>query len=224
MTSPATLVLLSVAVAAALGDWVAVARGWRRAEVLLKPAVLGLLVAAAATGDLGREKAWVITALALGLAGDVALLAAPPPAAPVESSRPAPVFLIGLGTFLIGHAFLVVAFVLRGLHPLQAAAGVLVVLGIAGLVLRPVLRAVHADGGRILAGPVAAYVLVLGAMAALAVATGLAPVAVGGVAFLVSDAVLAHDRFVRPVRHGHLAVMITYHLAQFLLLLGLLHR
>ena len=78
------------------------------------------------------------------------------------------------------------------------------------------------SGGRVLVGLVAAYTLTLGAMAVLAVATGLALVAAGGVAFLVSDAVLARDRFVGPVRHGHLTVTISYHLAQFLLLVGLL--
>ncbi|MBE7188039.1 lysoplasmalogenase [Jatrophihabitans endophyticus] len=217
MTSPATVALLAVAAAAAVGDWVAVGFGLRRVEFAFKPAVLALLVAAAATADLGPEKPWVVVALALGLAGDVGLLLAAPDRLTVP-------FLAGLGAFLVGHGFWIVAFVRRGLHPLPAVAGVLVALGVAGLVLRPVLRAVHTEGGRPLTAVVALYVLVLAAMSVLAVSTGLALVAAGGVAFLVSDAVLAHDRFVRPVRRGHLVVMITYHAAQFLLLTGLLRH
>lgn len=211
------VVLIAIAAVAAVGDWVAVARTWMRVECVLKPATLALLVAAASAAHLGTEKPWVIAALALGLVGDAALLHAP-------AARPglSVFFLAGLGAFLVGHGFWMVAFVERGLHPFQALAGVLVVLGIAGLVLRPVLRAVHASDGSGLTALVAAYTVVLGAMAVLAVATGLALVAVGGVAFLVSDAVLAHDRFVRPARYGHLTVMITYHLAQFLLLIGLI--
>lgn len=217
MSSPATLALLAVAAVTALGDWAAVRFGRRRLEHLLKPAVLALLVAAAVTAHLGPQKPWVVAALAFGLAGDVALLRA----ADAEVDR---FFLAGLGAFLVGHAFWIVAFVQRGLHPLPAVAGALVVLGVAGLVLRPVLRSVLAAGGRRLAVPVVGYVLVLGAMTVLAVATGLTPVAIGGVAFLASDGLLAQDRFVRPLRHAHLAVMITYHLAQFLLLIGMTRR
>ena len=40
--------------------------------------------------------------------------------------------------------------------------------------------------------------------------------------FYASDATLAWNRFVRPLRHGHLAVMVTYHLGQIGLVLGLL--
>jgi len=39
---------------------------------------------------------------------------------------------------------------------------------------------------------------------------------------MVSDAILALDRFVRPRRFGSLAVMVTYHVAQVLLVVGLL--
>jgi uncharacterized membrane protein YhhN len=46
--------------------------------------------------------------------------------------------------------------------------------------------------------------------------------AVGAVLFLVSDTVLALNRFVRPVPRGQLVVHVTYHLAQGLLVLSLL--
>ncbi len=39
--------------------------------------------------------------------------------------------------------------------------------------------------------------------------------------FAVSDWVLGFDRFVRPLHQGRLAVMVTYHLGQLLLILGL---
>jgi len=52
---------------------------------------------------------------------------------------------------------------------------------------------------------------------------GVATAAVGAALFVVSDAVLALGRFVRPIRHGNLAVHVTYHLAQGLLVLSLLH-
>ena len=36
------------------------------------------------------------------------------------------------------------------------------------------------------------------------------------------DALLGWNRFVRPLAHGNLAVMVTYHLAQILLFLSLI--
>ena len=45
----------------------------------------------------------------------------------------------------------------------------------------------------------------------------------GAAFFVVSDTVLALNRFVRPIRHGNLAVIVTYHLAQGLLVLSLVH-
>jgi uncharacterized membrane protein YhhN len=46
--------------------------------------------------------------------------------------------------------------------------------------------------------------------------------ALGGILFLSSDLMLAHNRFVRQFRSSHILVMMTYHLAQLLLVLGVL--
>jgi uncharacterized membrane protein YhhN len=45
--------------------------------------------------------------------------------------------------------------------------------------------------------------------------------AVGGVSFLCSDTLIARDRFVARVPHGKVLIIVTYHLAQFLILIGL---
>jgi uncharacterized membrane protein YhhN len=59
-------------------------------------------------------------------------------------------------------------------------------------------------------------------MFACAVAT-LNPLAGAGAGlFFVSDTVLAWNRFVRPLGRGPVAVIVTYHLAQALLVLSLL--
>jgi len=46
---------------------------------------------------------------------------------------------------------------------------------------------------------------------------------VGAALFVVSDTILAVNRFVRPIPHGDVAVHLTYHLAQGLLVLSLLN-
>jgi uncharacterized membrane protein YhhN len=60
-------------------------------------------------------------------------------------------------------------------------------------------------------------------MVVLAVNVGIAAAGVGAVLFLISDTLLAWNRFVRPVRFGSLGVHVTYHVAQGLLVLSLLH-
>jgi uncharacterized membrane protein YhhN len=63
---------------------------------------------------------------------------------------------------------------------------------------------------------------VIGVTVVAAWATGHLLVAAGASVFMVSDAILAIDRFVQGRRFGALAVMVTYHLAQVLLVVGVL--
>ena len=107
------------------------------------------------------------------------------------------------------------------MHALAFAAGLLVAVGISGLVLGPVLAAARRSAGPAFAGIVAVYAVVLGLAAAFAAGTAAVATAVGGVLFLLSDATLARERFVRPVPHGRLLVIVSYHLAQGLILIGL---
>ena len=208
-----TLLILTALVAVA--DWIAVARGQHRAELALKPLTLVLLIAAAASADLGAAKPWVIAALVLGLIGDVALMFS------AEDSAD-PAFIAGLSAFLLGHIAYMVAFVRHGEHGLQLAGGALVVGGVSALLLPKLLPGVRAAGGTQLLGPVCGYVGALGVMAALAVGTGSAATAAGGLFFLASDATLAWQRFVKQLPHGPVIVIVTYHLAQILIVVGLM--
>jgi alkenylglycerophosphocholine hydrolase len=79
-----------------------------------------------------------------------------------------------------------------------------------------------ASGQRELLAPVCVYVAAIATMVVLAVNVGVAVAGLGAVLFLVSDTLLAWNRFIRPVPAGTLAVHITYHLAQGLLVLSLL--
>ena len=193
-------------------DWWAVARDDRRTERWAKPTVVaGLVVVAllagAADSPAGR---WVLLALALGLVGDVLLLP--------EVDR----FVGGLLAFLLGHLAWVAACVAAGLdRPGLGSVGVAVV-GVALAAGRRILPSAHRDGGAGLAGAVAAYMVVIAAMAVAGWATGSLLAGLGASLFVVSDTVLAQARFVAPRRRSGLVVIVTYHLAQALLLVGLL--
>lgn len=199
----------------ALLDWVAVARGSRRAEALLKPAALAALIGVAlALGATGTSYgAWLLVALGLGLVGDVALL-----------SDSLPRFKAGLAAFLVGHLAYLVAFVAApgaAFGNLQGLAAGLVVAG-ALTYTKEVLPRVRREHGLGLAVPVGVYSAVIGAMVFVAFTTGLWLVALGATIFLASDSILSKDRFVAPLPHGHLKVMVTYHLGQALIVAGLL--
>ena len=204
-------VLLAAVAAAAAGDWYAVARRRRDLETVLKPAVMVLLVAFAwlihADGvTWGR---WLLAGLVLCLVGDVVLLR--------ESDR---AFGLGLAAFLLGHVAYVGAVLTmpRG-DPLWVGV-VAVVLAVAGVVGAGLLPLALRDPGEG-AAPVA-YALVIGTFAALAWWSGHPLLGLGASLFAVSDGLLAAARFWRPLPGGRVAVMVTYHLAQVLIVLGVL--
>ena len=147
----------------------------------------------------------------LGLVGDVFLLEDTP-------SR----FVGGLAAFLVGHLAYVASFVAVGLdRPALGWVGALVLL-VALVVGRRILPGAVAEGGAVLGVAVAAYMAVIGAMAVTGWATGRPLVGLGASLFVVSDTVLAMGRFVQERRWTSVVVMVTYHLAQALIVAGLL--
>ena len=98
----------------------------------------------------------------------------------------------------------------------------LVVGGIGALALPRVLPGAKRVGGTSLAVVVGVYATVLSAVAVLGVGTAAIATAIGGLLFLGSDTLIAWERFVGRLPHGPLAVIVTYHLAQLLILLGLM--
>jgi len=197
----------------ALVDWYAVGRGDRRTEGWAKPATLVALIVVALVLGAAVTSAghWLLVALVLGLLGDVLLLGD-------SEAR----FRLGLAAFLLGHLALVVAFTRLGLHPAGWAWLAWVVLSTCLLATRRVVPATFLRGGQALALPVALYTVVIGAMVIVAFETGEPLVAAGAAVFAASDSILAVDRFVEPRPWAPVAVMVTYHLGQALLVAGVL--
>lgn len=214
MLRPVLSAVLWIAFAGvALLDWYAVARENHRVETWAKPGSLIALATAAAAMDAGdsAQGRWLLVALVFGLLGDVFLLGK-------STAR----FQAGLGAFLIGHLAYVCCFLALGLdRPTWAAAGIAVAAA-ALVAARQVLPSTQRSAGPTLSAPVAVYMLVIGAMVVLAWATGDLLVAIGASVFVASDTVLAINRFVRPIPRASLIVMVTYHVGQALIVLGVL--
>jgi uncharacterized membrane protein YhhN len=148
---------------------------------------------------------WVLAGLALSLCGDVALL------------WPKEGFLPGLVSFLLAHAAYLVAFT-RGVRLAQRPLPFVVYALVAGVILAALWPGVPAA----LRAPVALYVAFLAAMAAqAAVRWRIAPspatrtLALGGALFVLSDALLATNRFAAPLPLAGLWILASYWLAQW---------
>jgi len=207
------LAFLAVALvlAAAFGNWTAVANHNKGLEYLCKPAVMLLLIALALVIDPRDPTArtWFVVALVCSLAGDVFLM------------LPRDLFVLGLGAFLLAHLAYIVGMVVDGVQAGRLLAGVVVVtIGI--LVLgTQIARAAHATEPALVV-PVMAYIGVISAMVVAAIGTGEPLAIAGALSFYASDALIAWSRFVREYTWAPVVIMITYHLAQLGLVLSLI--
>ncbi|HEY8811918.1 MAG TPA: lysoplasmalogenase [Candidatus Dormibacteraeota bacterium] len=203
--------MFAAAIAFAAVDWLAVAHANLRLRWVFKPGTILLLVGVALTllPASNGQRYLFIAAVLLSFAGDVLLLSG-------ERGFPA-----GLAAFLAAHLAYSAGFLIGGVRPgllaISAPAVAIVSLAVGGRVLRSVLGSRH----RALTLPVTAYLLAISAMLALAAASGKPTALAGAALFYASDALIAWNRFVRPLSWSPLPVIITYHLGQAGLVLSL---
>jgi uncharacterized membrane protein YhhN len=105
-----------------------------------------------------------------------------------------------------------------------------VIVGITALrFYRAIAAGLSSSGRHSLKMPVLAYVVAISLMLISALLSMVRPewkpgvawlVSTGALLFFISDAMLGWDKFVRPIRYGHLPIIITYHLGQALIALG----
>ncbi|MCE2677223.1 MAG: lysoplasmalogenase family protein [Burkholderiaceae bacterium] len=192
----------------------AAACGWSDVYFLAKPIALLLLMFVAWWADDMPEKAqtWLVRALGLSWVGDVLLL------------YPG-LFMPGLVAFLGAHVCY--GWLLTRDAPVRPAFKPLLCCMLAGLAVYAVLFFNGLPAA--MRVPVAVYVLVLATMASQAwnrylhrQDAGSLGVAVGATVFMLSDSLLAIDRFVSPLPYAGLWVLSTYYVAQALIVAGVL--
>jgi uncharacterized membrane protein YhhN len=209
MTGPATAFLVLFALLAA-ADWLATAGERQRARYVTKPAALAALLAVALALDPAEPtvRAWFVAALVLSLAGDVFLM--------LPSDR----FVAGLGAFLVAHLAYIGGLVAAGVSPGLLAVGAAIVAVAVVAVGRPLLAGAREVAAALVA-PVTAYMAVISAMVACAVGTGDGVAIAGAALFYASDTLIGLTRFVRSTPGAPVAIMVTYHVGQALLVLSL---
>ncbi|MCX5396223.1 lysoplasmalogenase [Streptomyces sp. NBC_00102] len=181
-------------------DLVGLLAGADAAHLLAKPLLMPVLAAYAAVRGAPR---WLIAALLFGWGGDVALMA--------DDDT---VFLLGMGSFALGHLCYLRLF---GRARASRAAGAAY-----AVVLAAVLVAMWGDLPAGMRLPMTGYSLLLATMAWRSGALG-RYAAAGGALFLLSDSMIATGIADWPQPPGHdVLVMLTYLAAQLLLTVGAL--
>jgi len=192
--------------------------GKRRQVFIFKPAATLLVIAAALLSLLEPNRnltytGGVFVGLLFSLGGDVALM--------FDEDRRA--FAIGLGLFLVAHIAYTVVFTLLGrFSPWDALSFSLLLAAEVGFytLIRANLGALRL--------PVIAYMVVISLMVSRAASTLVSPVfrpgqavmvTAGAVLFYISDAMLAANRFWKPLEYDRISLAFYYG-GQFLIALA----
>lgn len=207
-----------------LGELVAVAISAERLQWVFKPLimlVLGTYYYTQSTQPISLTKS-VMAAIVFSWIGDVSLM---------FQGKNELYFMVGLGAFLIAHICYVMAYSQHiekkegaGLHGIQKFRFSLPIV-LAGTGLITILYA-HLGVFKI---PVAVYAIVLMVMTLQALfrygytnTVSFWFVFVGAILFMISDSMIAVNKFLVPFELAGLAIMATYILAQFLIVKGLM--
>lgn len=182
-------------------------KGWRSGAWITKPLASAAFVAFAV--QMGAREStyglWVLAALCVCWLGDVLL---------IPSNKGS--FRLGILSFLTGHLFYSVAFLVYGVDARWAVLSAIPLGGLAWLVGGLLLENVD----RSLRQPVTAYILVISAMLALGIGAWARTqemvffIAPG--AFYLSDLAVARNRFLQPGFVNRLVGLPLYYAAQVL--------
>lgn len=203
---------------------IAVLKNLQKLEYIAKPAVMVCLFLWLyfSTGLLGSTF-WFGLAVLLSLGGDVLLML-----------PPERLFLAGLVAFLLAHVSYITGF--------RAELGIinawslilLVIVAInASRILRRIIGAMRTSGENKLVVPIVIYGIVISFMLFAAMSTLFNPawqagaallVSAGAALFCASDAMLAWNKFVSPVRNGRVMIIVLYHLGQIGLIAGVISQ
>lgn len=187
-------------------------------QQLTKPLLLPLLVLYFIS-NVGKErsalKKWIIAALFFSWAGDVLLMFVP---------KNEVFFLLGLGSFLLAHIFYIFYFhTVKTVEQVKSRPMLLLIVAIyyASLItiLFPYLGSMKVP---VLVYGVVISFMFLQAMHMLFIANKTAGqyMMIGALLFVLSDSILALNKFYQPFEWAGFAIMLTYGLAQLFIVLG----
>lgn len=202
---------LALALALSAVDWFAVVRRNKVLEYACKPgAALGFLAATIALDPVSdAARLWLSIALVFCVLGDVFLM------------LPRDAFVPGLGSFAVAQVLLAVSFALQDPTASRLVVALVIVVPAVVVLARRFIGALGRSGHRNLILPIVVYMVVISSMVTAAISGGTAIGVAGAVLFLISDSLIAEERFVASRRWQPVTIIITYHLALTGLVVGL---
>ncbi len=214
-----TYTLIWVCLIFAVVDWAAVATQRKMVEYIAKPGVMiVLLIWLYQVSGFSGALVWFALGLVFSLVGDVFLM------------LPREQFIAGLIAFLLAHIAYIVGFFRTPVALNLSGLIIAVVITLVMLRLyRRIAGGLDQSGKSALKPPVLVYSLVISVMLLLALLTMTGEqwqtvpallVSAGALLFFISDALLAWNKFVTPLRQGRFISIIPYHLGQILLTIG----
>ncbi|MBN6206744.1 lysoplasmalogenase [Ralstonia pickettii] len=126
-------------------------------------------------------------------------------------------FLIGLSAFFIGHVFYCLGFFSKASFTKLRTAALLPVSVYAVIFAMQLVPALQASGDHSLILPVIAYIIIISLMLWSAVLTGNIFALCGSLLFVISDSILAWNKFIDPVGFAEPLIMLSYYGGQFLI-------
>ncbi|MBK8721555.1 MAG: lysoplasmalogenase [Saprospiraceae bacterium] len=186
-----------------------------------KPLLLPWLLMAVYIFPTIRNRTWLFGALLFSWIGDILLLF-------VYKSQT--FFIFGLVSFLIAHLAYILAFKneIKGYHPKKSLPYFYIIL-IIGYLLAMWFVLIPTLGGMKI--PVILYSIVITTMLAMSIyvdsildSAASKWMILGAILFVLSDSILAFNKFHSPVPFASLAIMSTYLFAQFALVKGFLQK
>lgn len=201
-----------------IGDLLAVQFGSEVLESVFKPLLtitLGAYFAVSLRDKKDPLKKWIIAALFFSWAGDVLLL---------FDSRQTNFFLLGLSAFLIAHIFYIIFFHRVRMAERPATKLRILVFVVLYYILLVSFLSPHLGDMRL---PVRIYGLVISFMLLLAMhmffindKTAGKWMMFGALLFVISDSILAIDKFYNRFEFAGILIMLTYGLAQLFITQG----
>lgn len=185
---------------------------------ITKPAIVGMLLVFFWKHSEHIDKRirnWTVVALISSWIGDILLI--------FEEWHPE-LFMFGLIAFLIAHIFYILLF-LKHRNTNKNPLGFICLLLVYACCLFYFLK----NGLNEMLVPVIIYMLVILSMSTSAfLRKGNVPklsytlVFLGAILFMLSDSILALNKFYEPLAYSNISIMITYALAQYFIIIGIL--
>ena len=187
---------------------------------ITKPAILTSLIIYFLVNQRGLSsftRSFSLLALTLSLLGDVLLM--------LDEKNPN-FFVAGLGSFLVAHIMYTMVFLKKSKADRRIWL-FLLVLAIYGLGLFYFIK----DSLGLMLIPVLCYIIAIFSMVTAAYSRrgrvsrpSFYLVIIGAILFLLSDSMIAIDKFLHPFSFSNIGIMLTYGIAQFLIVLGILKQ